>query len=103
MVRKYTQHSHAKSHVYPQAYDYAGSWLSFADNQANLYGGTRTGVNTDDAVKFFTSHGATASKITMGEYLSLSMYGGALTYCQASLSMAVPSRTPLALASLIAE
>ncbi|KAG9219949.1 hypothetical protein CCMSSC00406_0006862 [Pleurotus cornucopiae] len=82
------------------AYDYAGSWLSFADNQANLYGGTRTGVNTDDAVKFFTSHGATASKITMGEYPNLLMHGVVLTYCQASLSMAVPSRTPLALASL---
>ncbi|KAF7419347.1 hypothetical protein PC9H_001934 [Pleurotus ostreatus] len=59
------------------AYDYAGSWLSFADNQANLYGGTRTGVNTDDAVKFFTSHGATASKITMGEYSSIPLYGRA--------------------------
>ncbi|KAF9491053.1 glycoside hydrolase family 18 protein [Pleurotus eryngii] len=59
------------------AYDYAGSWLSFADNQANLYGGTRTGVNTDDAVKFFTSHGATASKITMGEYSRIPLYGRA--------------------------
>ncbi|KAF4607345.1 hypothetical protein EYR38_001413 [Pleurotus pulmonarius] len=55
------------------AYDYAGSWLTFADNQANLYGGTRTGVNTDDAVRFFTSHGATASKITMG----IPLYGRA--------------------------
>lgn len=49
-----------------QAYDYAGSWLAFADNQANLYGGARTNVSTDAAVKWFTSHGAAASKINMG-------------------------------------
>ncbi|KAL0958869.1 hypothetical protein HGRIS_014185 [Hohenbuehelia grisea] len=55
------------------AYDYAGSWLTFADNQANLYGGTRTNVSTDAAVKYFTSHGATASKITMG----IPLYGRA--------------------------
>ncbi|ETW75424.1 glycoside hydrolase family 18 protein [Heterobasidion irregulare TC 32-1] len=48
------------------AYDYAGSWLSWSDNQANLYGGARTGVNTDSAVKWFTSQGATAGKINMG-------------------------------------
>ncbi|KAJ6567739.1 glycosyl hydrolases family 18-domain-containing protein [Mycena vulgaris] len=48
------------------AYDYAGSWLTFADNQANLFGGTRTGVSTDAAIKHFVSSGATASKITMG-------------------------------------
>ncbi|KAJ6567740.1 glycosyl hydrolases family 18-domain-containing protein [Mycena vulgaris] len=55
------------------AYDYAGSWLTFADNQANLYGGTRTGVNTDAAIKHFVSSGATASKITMG----IPLYGRA--------------------------
>ncbi|KAI0708099.1 glycosyl hydrolases family 18-domain-containing protein [Cerioporus squamosus] len=48
------------------AYDYAGSWLTFADNQANVYGGTRTNVSTDKAVKYYTSHGATASKINLG-------------------------------------
>ncbi|KAF9479509.1 hypothetical protein BDN70DRAFT_806951 [Pholiota conissans] len=48
------------------AYDYAGSWLTFADNQANLYGGARTGFNTDSAVKYYTSSGATPGKIVMG-------------------------------------
>lgn len=55
------------------AYDYAGSWLAFADNQANLYGGARTNVSTDAAVKWFTSHGAAASKINMG----MPLYGRA--------------------------
>ncbi|KAJ6600774.1 glycosyl hydrolases family 18-domain-containing protein [Mycena sp. CBHHK59/15] len=55
------------------AYDYAGSWLTFADNQANLYGGARTGVSTDAAVKHFISSGATAGKITMG----IPLYGRA--------------------------
>ncbi|KAJ7653321.1 glycoside hydrolase family 18 protein [Mycena polygramma] len=55
------------------AYDYAGSWLTFVDNQANLYGGARTGVNTDDAIKHFVSSGATANKITLG----MPLYGHA--------------------------
>ncbi|KAF8919477.1 glycoside hydrolase family 18 and carbohydrate-binding module family 5 protein [Mucidula mucida] len=55
------------------AYDYAGSWLTYADNQANVYGGARTGVSTDAAIKYFTGAGATASKITMG----IPLYGRA--------------------------
>ncbi|KAF9259245.1 hypothetical protein L218DRAFT_670920 [Marasmius fiardii PR-910] len=55
------------------AYDYAGSWLTYADNQANLYGGQRTGVSTDQAVSHYLSSGATASKITMG----IPLYGRA--------------------------
>ncbi|KAH8827572.1 glycosyl hydrolases family 18-domain-containing protein [Flagelloscypha sp. PMI_526] len=48
------------------AYDFAGSWLTFADNQANLYGGARTNVSGDRAVQHYKSAGATASKITFG-------------------------------------
>ncbi|KAF8958428.1 glycosyl hydrolases family 18-domain-containing protein [Flammula alnicola] len=55
------------------AYDYAGSWLTFSDNQANLYGGARTGFNTDSAVRFYLGAGATASKIVMG----MPLYGHA--------------------------
>ncbi|KAG7095154.1 hypothetical protein E1B28_005933 [Marasmius oreades] len=55
------------------AYDYAGSWLNYSDNQANLYGGQRTGVNTDQAISYYLSSGATASKITMG----IPLYGRA--------------------------
>jgi chitinase len=47
--------------------------LTYADNQANLYGGVRTGVSTDKAFKYFTSAGATASKINMG----IPLYGRA--------------------------
>ncbi|KAM5544518.1 hypothetical protein V8D89_001416 [Ganoderma adspersum] len=53
------------------AYDYTGSWTDTADNQANLYGGTRTGVSTDKAIKDYISRGATASKISLG----LPVYG----------------------------
>ncbi|KAL0064529.1 Chitinase 4 [Marasmius tenuissimus] len=55
------------------AYDYAGSWLTFADHQANLYGGERTNVSTDKAVAAYVAAGATASKITMG----IPLYGRA--------------------------
>ncbi|KAI0816864.1 glycosyl hydrolases family 18-domain-containing protein [Trametes gibbosa] len=55
------------------AYDYAGSWLTFADNQANLYGGARTNVSTDKAIKFYLANGASANKINMG----IPLYGRA--------------------------
>jgi hypothetical protein len=38
-----------------------------ADNQANIYGGARTNVSTHEAIKWYRSQGATASKINMGE------------------------------------
>ncbi|KAF5381774.1 hypothetical protein D9615_005490 [Tricholomella constricta] len=63
----------AMDHWNLMAYDYAGSWLTFADNQANLYGGSRTGFNTDNAVKWYLANGATASKITLG----MPLYGRA--------------------------
>lgn len=37
------------------------------DNQANVYGGVRTNVSTDAAVKWYLANGATAGKINMGE------------------------------------
>lgn len=40
-----------------------------ADNQANLYGGSRTGVSTDAAVNDYISSGATPGKIVMGNTL----------------------------------
>ncbi|KAF8908087.1 glycoside hydrolase superfamily [Gymnopilus junonius] len=55
------------------AYDYAGSWLNFSDNQDNLYGGARTGFSTDAAVKFYLGAGATPSKLVMG----MPLYGRA--------------------------
>ncbi|KAH9896763.1 glycoside hydrolase superfamily [Cubamyces lactineus] len=55
------------------AYDYAGSWLSWADNQANLYGGQRTNVSTDKAIRWYLANGATAGKINMG----IPLYGRA--------------------------
>ena len=47
--------------------------LTKLDDIANLYGGQRTGVSTDDAVKWYISQGATASKIVMG----IPLYGRA--------------------------
>jgi len=38
-----------------------------ADNQANVYGGTRTNVSTHEVIKWYLSQGATASKINLGE------------------------------------
>ncbi|PIL29808.1 hypothetical protein GSI_08014 [Ganoderma sinense ZZ0214-1] len=48
------------------AYDYTGSWTDTADDQANLYGGSRTGVSTDTAINDYISRGVTVSKISLG-------------------------------------
>jgi chitinase len=48
------------------AYDYAGSWSTVTDHQANVYGGAITGFSTDTAVNYYLSKGATASKVLMG-------------------------------------
>ncbi|KAF6760385.1 glycoside hydrolase family 18 protein [Ephemerocybe angulata] len=55
------------------AYDYAGSWLTYVDNQANVYGGARTGFSTDVALTYYLNHGASANKINLG----IPMYGRA--------------------------
>ncbi|KAG5635932.1 hypothetical protein H0H81_009645, partial [Sphagnurus paluster] len=70
---KVTQMNAALDYWNLMAYDYAGSWLNYADNQANLYGGARTGFNTDNAVQWYLANGATASKITLG----MPLYGRA--------------------------
>lgn len=56
-----------------QAYDYAGSWTATAENQANIYGGERTGFSTDAALKDYLAKGASANKITLG----IPLYGHA--------------------------
>ncbi|EJD03133.1 glycoside hydrolase family 18 protein [Fomitiporia mediterranea MF3/22] len=45
------------------AYDYAGSWGTTADHQANVYGG---GVNSNDAVQWYIQHGVPRHKIILG-------------------------------------
>ncbi|KAF9465417.1 glycosyl hydrolases family 18-domain-containing protein [Collybia nuda] len=70
---KVSQMNAALSYWNLMAYDYAGSWLTFADNQANLYGGVRTGVSTDAAVQWYISNGASAGKINLG----MPLYGRA--------------------------
>ncbi|KAG9082809.1 hypothetical protein FRC07_014087, partial [Ceratobasidium sp. 392] len=55
------------------AYDYAGSWSTTSDDQANLYGPTNSKTDTDTAVKWYIANGATASKIAMG----MPLYGRA--------------------------
>ncbi|ESK83912.1 glycoside hydrolase family 18 protein [Moniliophthora roreri MCA 2997] len=63
----------ALDHWNIMAYDYAGSWLTYADNQANLYGGGRTNMSTDKAIKYYVASGVDASKIAMG----IPLYGRA--------------------------
>ncbi|KAF8598735.1 glycoside hydrolase family 18 and carbohydrate-binding module family 5 protein [Ceratobasidium sp. AG-I] len=55
------------------AYDYAGSWSTTSDDQANLYGPTLSNTDTDTAVKWYAANGATTSKIAMG----MPLYGRA--------------------------
>lgn len=57
------------------AYDYAGSWSTVSDDQANVYGGAITGFSTDKALTYYLEHGASASKISMG----VPLYGRAFT------------------------
>ncbi|KAG5635380.1 hypothetical protein H0H81_011471, partial [Sphagnurus paluster] len=54
-------------------YDYAGPWLNFTDNQANVFGGARTGVSSDMALNRYISQGATACKMNLG----MPLYGRA--------------------------
>jgi len=46
-----------------EAYDYAGPWVAYADSQANIYGGARTGFSTSVTLKSYAASGASASKI----------------------------------------
>ncbi|QRV95540.1 chitinase [Ceratobasidium sp. AG-Ba] len=55
------------------AYDYAGSWSTTSDDQANLYGPTNSKTDTDTAIKWYVANGATTSKIAMG----MPLYGRA--------------------------
>ncbi|KAG8686151.1 hypothetical protein FRC08_012728 [Ceratobasidium sp. 394] len=48
------------------AYDYAGAWSNVSDDQANLYGPTDSGTNTDSTIAWYVSNGVPASKIAMG-------------------------------------
>lgn len=48
------------------AYDYSGAWLTTVANQANLYPDGYNNVSTTAALDWYTSHGATLSKIVMG-------------------------------------
>jgi len=57
-----------------QSYDYAGSWLSWADNQANMYYGSRTGYSTDSALDWYISRGATPAKMIIGVLCWISSY-----------------------------
>lgn len=49
-----------------QSYDYSGSWITWADNAANVFGGQKTGFQTDSALKWFLAHGASPDKINLG-------------------------------------
>ena len=40
------------------AYDYAGSWSTVSDDQANLYSGSASGVDTQDSINWYVSKGA---------------------------------------------
>ncbi|CAE6496434.1 unnamed protein product, partial [Rhizoctonia solani] len=55
------------------AYDYAGSWSTTSDDQANLYGPTNSDTETDSAIKYYIANGATTSKLVMG----MPLYGRA--------------------------
>ncbi|KIY43240.1 glycoside hydrolase [Fistulina hepatica ATCC 64428] len=51
----------------PQAYDYSGSCIAYnADVQANLYGGSRTRLSTDSAIKGLVNRGVRIGKLVMG-------------------------------------
>lgn len=55
------------SYVASFSYPFLLSMCQQTDNQANVYGGVRTNVSTDAAVKWYLANGATAGKINMGK------------------------------------
>ncbi|KAJ6070157.1 hypothetical protein N7499_012044 [Penicillium canescens] len=61
------------------AYDYTGSWDTFAGHDANLHASNSniasTPFNTDQAINYYTSHGVASYKIVLG----MPLYGRAFT------------------------
>ncbi|GAA5884609.1 hypothetical protein JCM16303_003680 [Sporobolomyces ruberrimus] len=60
------------------AYDYAGSWDSTANHQANLFGSSPDSLSTDRAIRFYTSQGVPVQKLVLG----IPLYGRSFTNCQ---------------------
>lgn len=48
-------------------YDYAGSWDSTANHQANLFGSSPDSLSTDRAIRFYTSQGVPVQKLVLGK------------------------------------
>lgn len=60
------------THILLQAYDYAGSWSTTSDDQANLYlKSQKSSTGTDTAVSWYIANGAPASKINMGGHFKV--------------------------------
>lgn len=55
-------------------YDYAGSWDSVANHQANLFGTSPDSLSTDRAIRFYTSQGVPVQKLVLGTSPSLSLF-----------------------------
>ncbi|GAA5928547.1 glycoside hydrolase family 18 protein [Sporobolomyces koalae] len=60
------------------AYDYAGSWDSHANHQANLFGSSPDSLSTDRAIRFYTSQGVPVQKLVLG----IPLYGRSFLNCQ---------------------
>ena len=58
-----------------------------------MYGGTRTGVNTDAALKWYLSKGATPQKLVVGKCEVSTGIVLVINFIQASLSTVVHLRT----------
>ncbi|GAA6060066.1 hypothetical protein JCM10212_003027 [Sporobolomyces blumeae] len=60
------------------AYDYAGSWDSTANHQANLFGASPQALSSDRAIRFYTSKGVSVDKLVLG----IPLYGRSFMHCQ---------------------
>lgn len=52
-------------------FNFAGSWSTVSDYQANLNSGSKSGINAASIMEWYSNNGASPEKLLLGNYLPL--------------------------------